>query len=47
MAKPPSSLVETFTAVVPDAPHVQRKQIFGMPAAFAGGNMFAGLLSRR
>jgi len=33
----------TFDSVLPDDPRVERKQMFGMPAAFAGGNLFAGL----
>lgn len=42
-AKPSPELTARFQAVVPDAPGVQRKQMFGMPAAFVNGNMFAGL----
>jgi TfoX/Sxy family transcriptional regulator of competence genes len=41
--KPSPELTARFQEVVPDAPGVQRKQMFGMPAAFVNGNMFAGL----
>jgi TfoX/Sxy family transcriptional regulator of competence genes len=43
LAKPPAELVAFFESVLPDDPRVERKQMFGMPAAFAGGNLFAGL----
>lgn len=42
-AKPSPELTARFQAIVPDAPGVERKQMFGMPAAFVNGNMFAGL----
>lgn len=38
----PPELVRTFQAVVPGPPVVTRK-MFGFPAAFANGYMFAGL----
>jgi len=38
----PPELVSTFHAVVPGPPVVTRK-MFGFPAAFANGYMFAGL----
>ena len=41
--KSPPELVELFDEVVPSAPAVQRRQMFGYPAAFVNGNMFAGL----
>ena len=41
--KSPPELVELFDQVVPSAPAVQRRQMFGYPAAFVNGNMFAGL----
>jgi TfoX/Sxy family transcriptional regulator of competence genes len=42
-AKPSPELSARFEAIVPHAPGVERKQMFGMPAAFVNGNMFAGL----
>ena len=42
-AKPSPELTARFEAIVPTAPGVVRKQMFGMPAAFVNGNMFAGL----
>lgn len=41
--KSPPALVELFGAVLPDDPRVERRQMFGYPAAFVNGNMFAGL----
>jgi TfoX/Sxy family transcriptional regulator of competence genes len=43
MAKPPPELIALFDAILPEDVRVQRKSMFGMPAAFTGGNMFAGL----
>ena len=43
LAKPPAELVATFEAALPSDPGVKRKLMFGMPAAFIGGNMFTGL----
>jgi hypothetical protein len=40
--KSPPELVARFQSLVPGAPAEQR-QMFGYPAAFAGGNMFASL----
>jgi TfoX/Sxy family transcriptional regulator of competence genes len=45
MEKSPPGLVETFAAALPDDPRVERRQMFGYPCAFAGGNMFAGLFA--
>jgi TfoX/Sxy family transcriptional regulator of competence genes len=42
-SKSPPELVELFDEVAPKAPAVERKKMFGYPAAFTGGNMFAGL----
>ena len=36
-------LIETFQAVVPNLPEVERRQMFGYPCAFVNGNMFTGL----
>lgn len=41
--KSPPELVALFGAVVPDDARVERRQMFGYPAAFVNGNMFAGL----
>lgn len=37
------SLVDLFAAVLPDDPRIERRKMFGYPAAFVNGNMFAGL----
>jgi len=42
-SKPPQSLADLFGACVPDAPGVSQRKMFGFPAAFVNGNMFAGL----
>ena len=39
--KPPQALVEAFDRALPV--QADRKQMFGCPCAFVGGNMFAGL----
>jgi TfoX/Sxy family transcriptional regulator of competence genes len=41
--KSPQGLIDLFDASVPDAPGVERRKMFGYPAAFVNGNMFAGL----
>jgi len=41
--KAPQSLVELFAETLPDAPGVERRKMFGYPAAFVNGNMFAGV----
>jgi len=41
--KAPQTLVDTFTASLPDDPRVERRQMFGYPCAFTGGQMFTGL----
>jgi len=41
--KAPEELVEKFSDVVPRGPRVVRRQMFGYPAAFVGGNLFMGL----
>lgn len=40
---PPAELVARFDAALPDDPSCERRQMFGCPAAFACGNMFAGV----
>jgi len=41
--KAPQSLVELFDETLPHAPAVERRKMFGYPAAFVNGNMFAGV----
>ena len=41
--KSPPELVSTFERVVPTKGGAERRKMFGYPAAFVGGNMFAGL----
>jgi len=41
--KAPAELVETFQAVLPSDPRVERRKMFGFDCAFTGGNMFTGL----
>jgi hypothetical protein len=41
--KSPQWLIELFAASLPDRPGVERRKMFGYPAAFVNGNMFAGL----
>jgi TfoX/Sxy family transcriptional regulator of competence genes len=41
--KSPDALVARFSEIVPSDPRVERRQMFGYPAAFVGGNMFMGL----
>ncbi len=42
-SKSPRSLIDLFDACLPDRAGLQRRQMFGYPAAFVNGNMFAGL----
>jgi hypothetical protein len=44
-SKSPPELVERFGAVLDRYPDAQRKQMFGYPAAFVGGNMATGLFA--
>lgn len=41
--KAPPALVALFDSVVPGDPRVERRQMFGYPAVFAAGKLFAGL----
>jgi len=41
--KSPQGLVDLFAVSLPDAPGLERRKMFGYPAAFVNGNMFAGL----
>jgi len=42
-SKAPQALMDLFTESLPDAPGVQPRKMFGYPAAFVNGNMFAGV----
>lgn len=42
--KPPKGLVDLFALSLPDAPGLERRQMFGCPCAFVNGNLFAGIL---
>jgi hypothetical protein len=42
-AKSPPELVERFAAVLGDRSDVERRQMFGYPCAFVGGNLVTGL----
>jgi TfoX/Sxy family transcriptional regulator of competence genes len=39
----PPRLIALFERAVPHAPDVERRRMFGYPAAFANGHLFAGL----
>jgi TfoX/Sxy family transcriptional regulator of competence genes len=41
--KAPADLQRAFLDALPDDPAVQRRKMFGYPAAFVNGNMFAGV----
>jgi len=41
--KSPPSLIALFDACLPDGAGLERRKMFGYPAAFAGGHMMAGL----
>jgi TfoX N-terminal domain len=45
--KSPPELVERFKTVLDRHPEAERKQMFGYPAAFVGGNMATGLFADR
>jgi hypothetical protein len=45
--KSPPELVERFGTVMDRHPEAERKQMFGYPAAFIGGNMATGLFADR
>ncbi len=46
-SKSPPELVDRFAAILDRYPDAQRKQMFGYPAAFVGGNMATGLFADR
>ena len=41
--KSPQPLIDLFGRVLPDDARIERRQMFGFPAAFVNGNLFAGL----
>jgi TfoX/Sxy family transcriptional regulator of competence genes len=41
--KSPPALIAAFDAALPADPHVERRKMFGYPAAFAHGHLFTGL----
>ena len=43
--KAPQALVDLFAEALPDDPRIERRTMFGYPAAFVNGNMFAGLFA--
>src|SRR5579871_347366 len=45
--KAPQSLVDLFGESLPDDPRVERRKMFGYPAAFVQGNMAAGVFQDR
>jgi TfoX/Sxy family transcriptional regulator of competence genes len=45
--KSPPELVERFGRVMDRFPDVERRKMFGFPAAFVGGNMVTGLHGAR
>jgi hypothetical protein len=47
MPKSPPELVERFAAIVGGFPDAERRQMFGYPAAFVGGNLATSLFSDR
>jgi TfoX/Sxy family transcriptional regulator of competence genes len=43
MPKSPPELIALFGELAPSGPGVEQRKMFGYPAAFVNGNMFAGL----
>ena len=37
--KAPAALIDLFGASLPDDPRIERRQMFGYPAAFVNGNL--------
>jgi TfoX/Sxy family transcriptional regulator of competence genes len=46
-AKSSPEIVERFAAVIDRFPEVERRKMFGYPAAFVGGNMATGLFAEQ
>ncbi|MCI4333439.1 MAG: TfoX/Sxy family protein, partial [Thermoplasmata archaeon] len=47
MPKAGATAIATFEGFLPVRPDVQRRPVFGQPAAFVGGNMFLGVFGDR
>lgn len=45
MEKPTEKAIALFDAAFPEDSRAERKKMFGMPAAFVGGNMFYGVFT--
>jgi TfoX/Sxy family transcriptional regulator of competence genes len=45
--KSPQGLVDLFAECLPDDPRIERRKMFGYPAAFVHGNLCAGLFRDR
>jgi TfoX/Sxy family transcriptional regulator of competence genes len=45
--KSPQGLIDLFAECLPDDPRIERRKMFGYPAAFVHGNMCAGLFGER
>jgi len=45
--KAPQALIDLFAESLPDDPWVERRKMFGYPAAFVQGNMAAGVFQDR
>jgi TfoX/Sxy family transcriptional regulator of competence genes len=43
----PEPLVQLFDRVLPGAPNIERRKMFGYPYAFVNGNRFAGLFANQ
>ena len=41
--KSPAELISRFDRALPPDPRIERRSMFGYPAAFVNGNLFAGL----
>jgi len=47
MSKSPPELIERFGALTADLPDVERRQMFGFPSIFVGGNLVTSLHETR
>lgn len=43
LRKAPPQLIEAFAAALPEDARIDRRKMFGFPAAFVNGNLFCGL----
>src|SRR5690242_9806307 len=44
--KPSEAIIQTFDAALPDDKRVEKRKMFGMPAAFVNGNMFCSVFQQ-